>query len=227
MFLVFKVYRTPQQARSRKIELMEDYAYILDYLPSGNPIDVHVEHRNKPIAQAIGEDYFMLLELAPKKGINLSPGERVYIGKGFRDKIAFIYCRIDYYALTSFAKDMLPQIVEKIVVERENVFIELFNIAQPITIKLHALELIPTIGKKHLRIILAERKKKLFKSYKDLMERAKISNPVKLLTERIIKELMGDEKYYLFVKPITTSGTVYLGYLPRMYALASSKKLGE
>jgi len=221
---VFRVYRTKQQSRQRKIELMEDYAYILDYLPSGNPIDVHVEHRSKPIAQAVGEDYFMLLELAPKRGVSLSPGERVYIGRGFREKIAFIYCRIDYDALTSFAKDMLPQIVEKIVTEREKVFVEIFNIAQPITIKLHALELIPTIGKKHLRIILEERKRKPFESYKDLVERGKISNPVKLLTERILKELMGREKYYLFVKPITTSGTIYLGYLPRMYAIASSRE---
>jgi len=218
------VYKAKQQSRQRKIELMEDYAYILDYLPSGNPIDVHVEHRNKPIAQAVGEDYFMLLELAPKRGTSLSPGERVYIGRGFREKIAFIYCRIDYDALTSFAKDMLPQIVEKIVTEREKVFVEIFNIAQPITIKLHALELIPTIGKKHLRIILEERKRKPFESYKDLVERGKISNPVKLLTERILKELMGREKYYLFVKPIITSGTIYLGYLPRMYAIASSRE---
>ena len=221
---MFRVYKAKQQSRQRKIELMEDYAYILDYLPSGNPIDVHVEHRNKPIAQAVGEDYFMLLELAPKRGTSLSPGERVYIGRGFREKIAFIYCRIDYDALTSFAKDMLPQIVEKIVTEREKVFVEIFNIAQPITIKLHALELIPTIGKKHLRIILEERKRKPFESYKDLVERGKISNPVKLLTERILKELMGREKYYLFVKPIITSGTIYLGYLPRMYAIASSRE---
>jgi len=221
---VFRVFRAKQQSRQRKVELMEDYAYILDYLPSGNPIDVHTEHRNKPIAQAVGEDYFMLLELAPKRGVNLTPGERVYIGRGFRDKIAFIYCRIDYNALTSFAKDMLPQIVEKIVTEREKVFVEIFNIAQPITIKLHALELIPTIGKKHLRIILEERRKKPFESYKDLVERGKISNPVKLLTERILKELMGREKYYLFVKPISTSGTIYLGYLPRMYAIASSRE---
>ncbi len=221
---MFRVFRAKQQSRQRKVELMEDYAYILDYLPSGNPIDVHTEHRNKPIAQAVGEDYFMLLELAPKRGVNLTPGERVYIGRGFRDKIAFIYCRIDYNALTSFAKDMLPQIVEKIVTEREKVFVEIFNIAQPITIKLHALELIPTIGKKHLRIILEERRKKPFESYKDLVERGKISNPVKLLTERILKELMGREKYYLFVKPISTSGTIYLGYLPRMYAIASSRE---
>lgn len=221
---MFRVFRAKQQSRQRKVELMEDYAYILDYLPSGNPIDVHIEHRNKPIAQAVGEDYFMLLELAPKRGVNLTPGERVYIGRGFRDKIAFIYCRIDYNALTSFAKDMLPQIVEKIVTEREKVFVEIFNIAQPITIKLHALELIPTIGKKHLRIILEERRKKPFESYKDLVERGKISNPVKLLTERILKELMGREKYYLFVKPISTSGTIYLGYLPRMYAIASSRE---
>ncbi|MCD6114158.1 MAG: DUF655 domain-containing protein, partial [Thermoprotei archaeon] len=62
-----------------------------------------------------------------------------------------------------------------------------------------------------------------FESYKDLTERAKISNPVKLLTERILMELRGEEKYYLFVKPTNLIKNVYLGYLPRMYAIASSK----
>lgn len=218
------MYRPTQPRKVKKPELMEDYAYILDYFPSGNPIDPHEEHRSKPIAQAVGENYFMLLELAPKRGINLNPGERVYIGRGLRNKIAFIYCRIDYDALSSFAKDLLSQIVEKIVVKKEEVFVKFFNIAQPITIKLHALELIPTIGKKHLKIILEERKRKPFKNYQDLVERAKISNPVKLLTERILMELRGEEKYYIFVKPVNPSGTIYLGYLPRMYALASKKE---
>ncbi len=219
----FEVFRARPPRQQRKAELMEDYAYILDYFPSGNPIDPHEEHRSRPLAQAIGDMYFMLLELAPKRGVTLSPGERVYIGKGLRDKIAFIYCRITYDELSAFAKDLLPQIVEKIVREREHVFVEFFNIAQPITIKLHALELIPTIGKKHLKIILNERRKKPFENYRDLMERAKISDPVKLLTERILMELRGEEKYYLFVKPTNLVKNVYLGYLPRMYTIASSK----
>ncbi len=218
------MFRPRPQKQQRKAELMEDYAYILDFFPSGNPIDLHEEHRSRPLAQAIGDMYFMLLELAPKRGVTLSPGERVYIGKGLRDKIAFIYCRINYDELSSFAKDLLPQIVEKIVKEREEVFVEFFNIAQPITIKLHALELIPTIGKKHLKIILEERKKKPFENYKDLAERAKVSNPVKLITERVLMELRGEEKYYLFVKPTNLVKNVYIGYLPRMYTIASSKR---
>ena len=59
----------------------EEYAIILDYLPYGYPL----EGKMMPIAQAIGENNFTLLQLIPRKGMSLQLKERVYIGEGKRE----------------------------------------------------------------------------------------------------------------------------------------------
>ncbi|MEM2012590.1 MAG: DUF655 domain-containing protein, partial [Metallosphaera sp.] len=43
----------------------ERYVYVLDYLREGNPLDKHKWHKNKPLVQVIGEDYFILMEAFP------------------------------------------------------------------------------------------------------------------------------------------------------------------
>ncbi len=204
-------------------ELMEEYAYVLDFFPQGNPLDKHPEHRRRPIAQVVGEKYFMLLEVIPRPGVTLTIGERVYISRGYRDKIAFVYGRISYDDLSSVAKDELVNVVEKIIRTYEDVYVQFFNIAEPITIRLHALELLPGIGKKYMKVILEERRKRPFTSFKDLIERTKIPDPVKALRDRIVSEIMGEEKYYLFVKPPLGKEGVYLGYLIRMHGMRASR----
>jgi len=182
----------------------EEYAYILDFLPHGYLTETRPQFMRKPIAQAIGEDFFMLLELMPKPYVSLIPGERVFIGKGFREKIDRIVRRLNYDDLTTFAKDELPKIVERIVKERENKFIEFLNNAPPLTTKMHSLELLPRIGKKTMWLIIKEREREPFKSYEDFEKRTGISNIVGILTERILTELKGNERYYLFTVPPTT-----------------------
>ncbi len=201
---------------------MEDYAYVLEFFPQGFPLDKHPEHKNRPMAQVLGEKYFMLLEVAPRRGIHLVVGEKVYIGPGFRPKVQYIYGRIEYEDLSLGAKDEIPRIVDKIVRENERVFVEFFNIAEPITLKLHSLELLPGVGKKITKILLEERVKKRFSSFQDLSSRVKISDPAKIIRDRIIAELMGGEKYYLFVKPPPGKPGKYLGYLPRLYRRVKS-----
>ena len=68
-------------------DFKEEYAIILDYLPLGYLNSSKSKFGGKPIAQAIGIDTFVFLELAPKNGVTLEIGELVYIGKGKRDKI--------------------------------------------------------------------------------------------------------------------------------------------
>ncbi|MHA1628104.1 MAG: DUF655 domain-containing protein, partial [Candidatus Baldrarchaeia archaeon] len=72
---------------------------------------------------------------------------------------------------------------------------------QPITMRMHQLELLPGIGKKIMWEILEERKKKPFESFKDLTSRIKMPDPVKAIVKRILIELEGEDKYYLFVRP--------------------------
>lgn len=183
---------------SRKFE---EYAYILDYLPQGRPFNGRPAHQRRPIALAVGEDFFTLLELTPKEGVVLAPSERVFIGKGFRDKIDHVNRRVSYDELTITAKDELEKIIDKLVTENEKRFVEVFNTAPPLTTRMHSLELIRGIGKKKLWEILEERKKRPFESFKDVEERVGLRNVAKAIKERILEEIKGKERYYLFVRP--------------------------
>ncbi|RLF17574.1 MAG: DUF655 domain-containing protein [Thermoprotei archaeon] len=178
----------------------EEYAYILDVLPFAPPRVVSRTRWQGPIAQAIGEDYFTLLELIPRPGVSLEIGERVFIGKGRRDKVSKILGRISYDDLTATAKDELRRIVEMIVEKHEERFVKFFNEAQPLTTRLHSLELLRGVGKKLLWDILKEREKKPFESFDDIKARTRLSDPKKAIVERILEELTGNEKYYLFVR---------------------------
>ncbi len=158
---------------------MEEYAYILDYLPQGRADEKG--YRKTPVALALGETEFKLLELVPKPdagGINV--GDRVYIGKDAekRDKIAAVRRRISYKELTSAAANELPYIIEDIVKQREKFFVDFFNRAEPINTRMHTLELLPGLGNKTMWNILEERKKRPFESFEDLVQRIKtIHNP--------------------------------------------------
>ncbi len=182
----------------------EEYAYILDIL---TPEQVMLREanvlrrgfpRNEIYVQAIGEQYFTLLELTVKPGVEVQPLERVYIGPGTRDKIDKIVRRLRYDELTEEAKNNLLKILPEIVKKQEKRFVEFFNKAGPITLKLHSLELLKGIGKKTLWLILEERKKRPFESFEDIKKRVGI-DPEKLIVDRILRELQGGEKYYLFV----------------------------
>ncbi len=217
--------RYGRPTQRREDQFLEEYAYVLDFLPQGNPLDKHPVHRVNPVAQIIGTRFFTLLEVHPKPGVTLEIGEKVYIGKGIRDKIGNIFGRIDFEDLTSIAQSNLKPTIKKIILEQERVFVEFFNIAQAITLKLHALELLPGIGKKHLVMILEERKRGSFKNFEDLKKRTRIQDPADVLAERIIEELKGGQKYYLFIKPKPGTQAIFLNYLGILYKRSSGESL--
>lgn len=179
--------------------MKEERCIILDFLPSGYPDRRHPE----PIAQAISTKFFKLLELVPKEGVDLKQEEEVYIGEGKRDKIKFIRGTLSTKDLTNVAMSNLPSVVELLVEKNEKRFVEFFNKAGAVTPRMHQLQLLPGIGKKHVIDILDERRKKPFESFKDLIDRVKLfPSPVKTLTKRILDELQGNEKYCLFVQRV-------------------------
>ncbi len=190
----------------------EHYVYILDYLELGNPSDVHYEHRNQPFVQCIGTKYFTLLEAIPLIGIKIEVMEKIDLS--YPSKLRRLI-PITYNELTSLARSNLPEAVKRIILENEKTFVEFFNIAEPINIRLHALELLPEIGRKTMNAILESRRIQPFKSFEDVRNRTKV-DPVKVLVERVVRELAGGEKYYLFVKPRDQQG-LYLGYLEKLY----------
>ncbi len=191
----YHISKTILKSEVSEMNQKEEKVVILDFLPEGYSTRRHPE----PVAQALGRG-LTLLELVPKEGVNLKPEQEVYIGSGHRDEIRYIKRVLVTGDLTNFAKGMLNDIVTKIVSEEEQRFVDFFNKSGTVTPRMHQLELLPGIGKKHVQVILDERRKKPFENYKDLVDRVKLfPDPKKAIIKRILMELEGDEKYNIFV----------------------------
>jgi putative nucleotide binding protein len=176
----------------------EEYAYILDFTLRGKSNTVR--GREGIIIQAIGEERLTLLELLGVQNISFEVAERVYIGREGRNKVMSVLGRLDYADISQSAKNELPNIVEIIVVANEKRFIDYMNISQPITPRIHALELIPGIGKTYMMTIIKERDKKRFESFEDIQNRVGLRDPAKLISKRIIDEIAGEARMNLFVR---------------------------
>ncbi len=180
---------------------MDDYAYVLDYLKQGRASD-HNFHKT-PMVIIIGENEFKFLEAIPRDNAILTIGDRVYIGKdqAKRDKISTVKRRIGFEELTASASSELPYTLENIVKTHKEKYLRFFNEAQPISPRMHSLELLPGLGNKTMWAIIDERQKKPFDSLENLSERVKIHNPEKMIAARIAQELENkNEKYRLFVR---------------------------
>ena len=181
----------------------EEYARILDFLQHGRP-GVHVSgragYRAGALVQLLGEEFFTLLEALVKEGVILKPHDRVFVGKEAREEITYIIGRISYDELTAAARTELPTVISEVVLSREKWFVQFFNTARAVTPRMHALELVPGIGKKYMWQVINEREKKPFESFEDLQKRTELPNPVKLITKRVVEELGGDSKYRLFTR---------------------------
>lgn len=175
----------------------EEHAVILDYLPYGYPL----EKKMIPIAQAIGTKNLTLLQIVPRRGVKLEVGEEVYIGEGKRDKVYYILGRIQESKLTETSKNQLEEFIKKLVNEKEELIVSFFNDAIAINTRLHQFELLPGFGKKHTESILEARKKKRFETLEDIKKRvSNLPDPRKTIEKRFLNEIIGNEKYLLFVK---------------------------
>ena len=177
----------------------EENAYVLDFLAYGRA-GTRPGYRAGAVVQVIGEGFFTLLEAIVKEGLVLKPHDRVYVGKDKREEITYIIGRASFDELTANAKMELPNVIEKIVLRRESWFVNFFNTAQAITPRMHAMELIPGIGKKYMWQIINERVRKPFESFDNLQNRTNIPAPAKLIAKRIVEELAGESKYRLFTR---------------------------
>ncbi|RLJ00321.1 MAG: DUF655 domain-containing protein [Candidatus Aenigmatarchaeota archaeon] len=176
--------------------MREEKVIVLDYLPQGYAGMKKME----PIIQGLGVNYFALLELVATKEVKLN--EEVKIND--KEKVIYIRRKLKESELTNFAKSHLEETIKKIVKSKEEEFIKFFNTSTRISIRMHKLELLPSIGKKHVGLILSERKKP-FESFDDLKKRVGITVEIEqMLAKRIIEELKGEEKYYLFVPHFPT-----------------------
>ena len=178
----------------------EEKAIVLDFLPNGYPFDDTPSYKKNAIVQALGKDHLILLELVPKKGIFLQPYEEVYIGEGKREKIHHIIGKLSIEKLTKTGAAELEFIIKDLVKKNEIKFVQFFNNARPLTTRMHQLELLPGLGKKHMWQILEERKEKSFEDFADVKKRIKLMpDPEKIIIKRVLSEIKGKEKHRVFV----------------------------
>ncbi|HTT73249.1 MAG TPA: DUF655 domain-containing protein [Thermoplasmata archaeon] len=181
---------------------MENFAYILDYLPNGRPTERGF-HR-EPLALAIGEDELKLFELVPRPGVTLAPGSRVPLGAtgGAPPPIDHVRRRVGFDELTVAARTELTTVLERIVEANAPRYLRFFNEAPAVSRRFHLLELLPGIGKKTMQQIVDERRRAPFASFAEIEQRLHLKSPAQLIVGRIEQELSGvEDKYRLFVAP--------------------------
>jgi len=92
------------------------------------------------------------------------------------------------------------EVISEITKEREKEFVEFFNKAEAINKRIHQIELIPGMGKKHMQEIIKERENKEFESFEDMKTRvSNLPDPEKAVEKRIFQEITQMERYNLFV----------------------------
>jgi putative nucleotide binding protein len=176
----------------------EEFARVLDFLPRGQ--SEVIKGREGPMVEAIGEERLTLLELLAMENQNFDLGERVKIGKEGREKVVSVLGKLTYGELTPEAKASLPAVVESVVKGNEAKYVAYFNELQPLTPRLHGLELIPGIGKTFMKEIVEMREVRPFTSFSDIQERVGLRDPAKMIAKRVVEELMGESHVALFVK---------------------------
>ncbi len=183
-----------------KLKPKEEHCIILDFLPNGYPLDPRPMFKKTPIVQIMGKSHFILLECVPKKGVFLRPFEEIYIGDGKREEIHHIVGRLPVGKLTSTAQSNIEFVIKDLMSKNEQMFVDFFNKAGPLTTRMHQLQILPGIGKKHMWEIIDQREIELFKDFDDIRKRVKLlPDPSKVVTRRIMLELTGNEKHRLFV----------------------------
>ena len=143
------------------------------------------------------EEAAIVLDYLP----NGYPFENKPIGEGKRDKIHHIQGRLAFERLTHTARAELEFVLKDIVQKEEARFVEFFNKAQPLSTRMHSLELLPGMGKKRMWEIVNERKIRPFSSFQDMQDRIKLMpDPRKVIISRILEELQGLDKHSIFVE---------------------------
>ncbi len=178
------------------------YALVLDYLPRGRPDDDRPQYQKSAVAHALGEADFRLLELSFEDEVRLKMGDRLLLDPPDDREHDFTVRDIGYDDLSGGASTELEYAVEDVIDADEQRFVEFYNEAQPITTRLHVLNLLPGIGKKLRNNLLDERKREPFDSFDDIEERvAGLHRPREVLVERIMEELQEEDlKYRVFAR---------------------------
>jgi putative nucleotide binding protein len=172
---------------------------VLDFLPHGRTEDDRPQYEKEPLAYVLDSEEFDLYEVIAESDANVSIGDR--IDPATADFVTR-YSSIEYEDLPGGAQSELEYVIEDLVEEHEQRFVDFYNDAQPITLRLHQLNLLPGIGKKLRNNILDQRKRKPFESFEELEDRISgLHDPEQVLVDRIMEELREDDlKYRIFAR---------------------------
>jgi putative nucleotide binding protein len=173
-------------------------AVVLDSLPHGRTEDDRPQYQKQPLAYALDVADFALYELVVDDP-EFTFGDRIDVDA--EPGIESVY-ETDYEDLPGGAQSELEYAVAELVAAESDRFVDFYNDAQPITLRLHQLNLLPGIGKKLRNTILDERKRQPFESFEDLESRVSgLHNPEEVLVERILEEIREEDlKYRIFVR---------------------------
>ena len=175
-------------------------AIVLDFLAHGRTEDDRPQYQKQPLAYALDREDFRLYEVVLGADADVSIGDDLVVDRA-SDAIERTG-EVEYKDLPGGAQSELDYAVEDLATEEERRFVDFYNDAQPITLRLHQLNLLPGIGKKLRNAILDERKRGPFESFEDLGERVDgLHNPEEVIVERILEEIRKDDlKYRTFAR---------------------------
>jgi putative nucleotide binding protein len=177
----------------------EETAVVLDYLPHGRSDDDRPQYQKQPLGYAVSIEDFRLYELVLDADTDISIGDRIPLEtEGDIER----FREVDYDDLSGGANSELDYAIGDIIDANEQRFVDFYNDAPPITTRLHALNLLPGIGKKLRNNILDQRKRRPFESFEDLEARVSgLHDPREVLIERILEEIKEEDlKYRTFAR---------------------------
>jgi putative nucleotide binding protein len=178
-------------------------AVVLDYLAHGRSDDDRPQYQKSPLAYAVGVEDFNLFEVTLDRDAGVGIGDELVVEpRGKRGDGVESVRRVEFGDLSGGARSELEYAVEDIVEDDEGRFVDFYNDAQPVTLRLHQLNLLPGIGKKLRDTILDERKRNPFESFEELSERVSgLHDPKGVVVDRIMEELREDDlKYRTFAR---------------------------
>ena len=194
-----RVQKRKQEGKKLKSRFVDKgESIVIDFYPQGKSLSHRRSEDYNPLAVVVTVDWLQFYDVI------LSIGSRVSV----RDNLLLISTnkkiirlnQLHHHQLSSSALKVLPNIIKDIVSSFESRFITFLNQAHPLTTQMHQLQTLPGIGQKRMWSILEARKNDFFTSFNDFIRRTGISDPISLFTNRILAELEGSPKYFLFVK---------------------------
>jgi putative nucleotide binding protein len=181
----------------------ERRAVVLDLLPNGRPDDDLPQYERPAVAYAVGEDDFRLYEFDLVEDADVGVGDRLVVRPAEARTAVDRFREVEHGDLPNAARSELSYAVEGIVDRDERRFVDFYGEADPLSLRMHQLDLLPGVGDTIRNNVLDARKRGPFESFDDVADRVSgLHDPRETVVERIMTEFRDEDlKYRLFVRP--------------------------